>query len=112
MLQMNDLFQAWDSLEEQMIVPGYHAKFIHTENMTFALWRIEAGEPLPDHSHPHEQVSHLLEGEFELTVEGVARRMTQGMVAVIPPYANHSGRAYTDCRVMDVFSPRREDYVL
>jgi len=44
-----------DQQEEKELVPGYHVKFVHTNNMTFAYWRIEAGAGLPDHSHHHEQ---------------------------------------------------------
>ena len=78
--------------------------------MTFALWEIAAGSPLPEHSHPHEQVVHLYEGEFEMTVDGETRRMRGGSVFAIPSNARHSGRAITDCRIMDVFRPVREDY--
>ena len=78
--------------------------------MTFALWEIDAGALLPEHSHHHEQVVHLYEGEFELTVEGKPILATPGTVFAIPPNARHSGRALTACRIMDVFYPVREDY--
>jgi quercetin dioxygenase-like cupin family protein len=78
--------------------------------MTFALWEIDAGATLPEHAHHHEQVVHLYEGEFELTVEGQPVRATPGAVFAIPPNARHSGRALTACRIMDVFYPVREDY--
>jgi hypothetical protein len=31
-------------------------------------------------------------------------------VLVIPPEARHSGHGVTACRVLDVFSPARDDY--
>ena len=68
------------------------------------------GALLPEHSHHHEQVVHLYEGEFELTVEGVPILATPGTVFAIPPNARHSGRALSACRIMDVFCPVREDY--
>jgi len=97
-------------LEEKELVPGFHAKFVHSENMTLAYWRIEAGSSLPDHSHPCEQVANVIEGEFELVVEGEAKRRTPGQVAVIPGNVPHHGTAITDCRLIDVFYPVREDY--
>ena len=78
--------------------------------MTFAHWRFDAGADLPAHSHPHEQVATFLEGTYELTVEGETRRFGPGEMAVIPPDATHGGRAITDCRILDVFHPVREDY--
>ncbi len=97
-------------LPEKELVPGYHARFVHTENMTMAYWTIEAGAALPQHAHPHEQVTNLIEGEFELTVNGEARILTPGMVVVIPGVVPHVGRAIMACRIIDVFYPIREEY--
>lgn len=65
---------------------------------------------MPEHSHPHEQVANLIAGKFEMTVAGETRTIEPGMVAVIPSEAKHSGRALTDCYILDVFYPIREDY--
>ncbi len=99
-----------DGLEESEPIPGYRAHFVHSKNMTLAYWTIEAGAPLPEHSHLHEQVANVIEGEFELTVDGETRRLGPGTVAVIPSNATHSGKAITNCRIIDVFYPVREDY--
>ena len=90
-------------------VPGYHGRFLHSENMTVAFWEIEAGAVMPEHAHPHEQVFTILEGEFELTIEGEIRHCIPGQAAVIPSSVLHSGRAVTPCRVIDIFHPVRED---
>ncbi len=97
--------------QEKELVKGYHARFVHTENMTLAYWRVEAGAAIPNHSHPHEQVAHVIEGEFELTVNGEAKIMKPGQVAVVPGSISHCGRAITDCKLLDVFYPVREDYI-
>jgi quercetin dioxygenase-like cupin family protein len=107
----NNLFD-WEKIQARTIIPGFRAKFVHSANMTFALWDIDAGGKLPEHSHPHEQVVHQLEGELEVTVEGVTTVLRPGNVAVIPSHAVHSGLALTDCRAMDVFYPLREDYMV
>jgi quercetin dioxygenase-like cupin family protein len=78
--------------------------------MTFAYWDVKAGSVVPEHSHMHEQVAHLLEGEFTLTVDGVPFDLTTGNAAVIPSNIKHSGIAVTDCKLLDVFCPVREDY--
>jgi quercetin dioxygenase-like cupin family protein len=92
------------------VVPGYTARFIHTEQMTFAYWHVYAGATLPLHSHEHEQVAHVLEGVFELTVDGVSYELVPGKIFVIPRNIPHSGRAITDCSLLDVFNPVRADY--
>ena len=100
-----------EQVEERELAPGFFARMVHTGNMTFAYWRILEGSGLPAHSHPHEQVVNLLEGSFELTVNGESRVLVPGSdVVVVPPNAPHSGKALTPCRILDVFHPVREDY--
>ena len=99
-----------DEVEEKEIVSGFKARFVHSKNMTVAYWRIEAGADLPEHSHPHEQIVNLLEGEFKLTVEQKTMTLKPGSVVVIPSNVTHSGKAVTPSRLVDVFCPVREDY--
>lgn len=97
-------------LPAKEIVPGYHARTVHTGTMTFVYWTVEAGHGIPTHSHPHEQVAHVLSGKFELTVGSETRTLEPGTVAVIAPGVPHGGRAVTDCQLLDVFNPERDDY--
>ena len=99
-----------ENLPEQEPVDGYHVRFVHSDRMTLAYWTIEAGAAIPTHDHPHEQVATVLEGTFELTVDGETRRMGANEVAVIPSNVPHGGHAVTACRMIDVFQPVREDY--
>jgi quercetin dioxygenase-like cupin family protein len=99
-----------DDIEQKELVPGYHARFVHSERMTLAYWNIDAGAGLPDHSHPHEQIVNIIEGTFALTVDGETREIIPGSVVVIPPDVPHAGKAITDCRIIDAFQPVREDY--
>jgi quercetin dioxygenase-like cupin family protein len=97
-------------IKEKEIVPGFHGKFVHSENMTIAYWHIDARSILPEHTHIHEQIVNLLEGTLELTVKDETKTLTAGHVVVIPSNVPHSGKAVTTCTVIDVFSPAREDY--
>jgi len=99
-----------DTLTEREILPGYRVRFVHSERTTLAFWNIEEGALLPEHHHPHEQIANVLEGQFELTIDGVSKVYQPGTVAVIPPDALHSGKALTRCRILDIFAPVREDY--
>ena len=97
-------------IEEREIVPGYRAKFVHSEDMTLAYWDVDPGAELPEHSHPHQQIANVLEGKFKLTVDGESRILEPGMVAVIPGGVPHSGKAITSCQLLDAFYPCRDDY--
>jgi quercetin dioxygenase-like cupin family protein len=92
------------------LFPGYRARLVHSDRMTFSYVDIDAGASFAEHDHPHEQAIHLLEGEFEVTIDGETKVMRAGEVAIVPPHARHRGTAITPCRVLDVFAPVREDY--
>lgn len=92
------------------VFPGFHGRFIHSATMTFAYWDIKAGGIVPEHHHIHEQVVNMLEGQLELTVDGQKHTLSPGNVLIIPSNAVHYGKALTACKVLDVFSPVREDY--
>ena len=92
------------------IMAGYHGKMIHTAHMTLAFWEVEEGATVPEHAHYNEQVMQVLEGVFDFTVGGVTKTYHPGDIAVIAPNVPHSGRAITPCKLMDVFSPARDDY--
>lgn len=97
-------------IPEKEIVPGFFGRMIHTDHMTVAHFRILKGSVLPEHHHPHEQVTNIISGSLEMTIGGVKQVCKPGSVAVIPSNIPHSGVALTDCIVVDVFQPTREDY--
>jgi quercetin dioxygenase-like cupin family protein len=103
-------FSNLNDITANEIIPGFHGKFIHTDNVTVAVWEIEAGATLQRHAHPHEQITTVLEGRFELTVGDEKRIVEAGGVAVIPGDVPHAGRALTACRIIDVFHPARPEY--
>ena len=97
-------------LESRELLPGTEVRFVHSDTMTVAHWRFDPNVHLPEHSHPHDQITNIIEGEFELTVDGEPEILRAGHYRVIPPNAVHSGRSITSCRIIDVFSPVREDF--
>lgn len=105
-------FVSLNDIPVQEIISGFYARLVHTGSLTIGYFDIKAGSVLPEHSHIHEQVSNVLSGEFEMTINGQTKTLTPGQVAVIPPNVPHSGKAVTDCIIMDVFNPEREDYKL
>lgn len=103
-------FHNINSLDTKEIFPGYTGHFVHTNNQTFAFWDVVAGSSVPEHQHMHEQIVTVREGQFQLTVNGETKIMDAGTTAVIPGNTPHSGIAITDCKLLDIFYPVREDY--
>lgn len=97
-------------IQSKEIMPGYHGKLVHGDTMSWAFWAVEKDAEVPEHSHHHEQIMHVVEGDFEFTLGGNTDIYHPGDVVVIPSNTPHSGKALTSCRLMDVFSPVREEY--
>jgi quercetin dioxygenase-like cupin family protein len=53
---------------------------------------------------------HVVKGKFEFILNGTKKIYQDGDVVVIPSNIPHSGKAITNCKLMDVFSPVREEY--
>ncbi|CAN5558857.1 hypothetical protein BH11BAC1_BH11BAC1_16880 [soil metagenome] len=51
-----------------------------------------------------------MEGTFELTIEGETKTFDKPTVIVVPSNFKHSAKAATDCMIIDVFCPVREDF--
>jgi quercetin dioxygenase-like cupin family protein len=99
-----------DSVPELKLADGIFARIVTADTMTIAHVRLEKGSDLPEHKHVHEQVVNVIDGELELIVEGVPHRLQRGKVFVLPSNIPHAARAITNCFVIDVFHPVREDF--
>ena len=99
-----------DKLPVREIFPGLRARLVHSARTSQSWVEIDEGVSFPEHHHPHEQTVNVLEGTLELIVNGETHVLSPGQSFVIAPDVPHAGRARTSCRVLDVFSPVREDY--
>ena len=97
-------------LPQKELFKGFKGQFIHAQGVTLAYWDVEEGAVLPTHAHFHEQITTVVTGQFELTVGNQTNVYKPGQIAVIPSNVPHAGKALTACKLMDVFSPVREDY--
>jgi len=99
-----------EELPELKIADGIVGRAVNTETVTVFHVQLTKGAILPEHAHHHEQVVNVIEGELELIVEGALHRLVPGKVMVLPPNIVHSGRVISNCRVIDVFHPVRQDF--
>ncbi len=63
------------------------------------------------HSHSHEQISYITQGSFLYIIEDSEKILRTGDSCYIPPGALHGITALEDGKLMDVFTPQREDYL-
>ena len=99
-----------ESVNELKLAEGIFARIVTSDSMTITHVRLAANSSLPEHIHVHEQVVNVIDGELELIVEGVPHRLKRGKVFMLPSNIPHAARAISDCYVIDVFHPVREDF--
>ncbi|RYY56279.1 MAG: cupin domain-containing protein [Chitinophagaceae bacterium] len=92
------------------LVPGINGYYRHGAAMTLGLVLIDKGTSLPMHQHPHEQITYMIKGELEMQIGDETVLLTPGSVQVIPSNVLHGATAHSDCELIDVFNPIREDY--
>jgi quercetin dioxygenase-like cupin family protein len=93
------------------IFPGVNINTMAGEKMMLSLVEFEPHAVVQPHSHPHEQMGMLLEGELTFTIGGETRTLVAGEMWRIPGGVLHSAVAGgTPVKALDFFSPIREDY--
>jgi quercetin dioxygenase-like cupin family protein len=91
-------------------LPGWRGRYFHSPSMTFAHYDFTGGASIHEHFHPQEEVWEVIEGEIELTIDGVSQAVKPGLVAIVPAGVRHSARALTDGRAIIVDYPLRPDF--
>ena len=103
-------FINFNTRKKVKIWPGIRGPIFHSGQLTFGHFTIEKDAVVPEHSHPHEQWTHLIQGELEFDIDGEKQLLTPGMTAFIPSGLPHSAKAISGCKVIDCFLPVREDF--
>jgi quercetin dioxygenase-like cupin family protein len=93
------------------LLPGMHIRTFWGEEQLLSLVDLDADTVLPRHSHPHEQSTFVLEGELEFELAGETRLVHAGELIIIPGGVEHVAKiGPRPARVLDTFSPVREDF--
>ena len=94
------------------ICPGITRRTVaHGENMYQMMATLAAGSTMPAHSHPQEQIVHILEGQMRLIVDGVPHELSMGDSFYLASNVPHGVETILPIRVLDTFSPPRDDYL-
>jgi quercetin dioxygenase-like cupin family protein len=95
--------------------PGRERRVAHSENLMMVVWDFADGpasEPDPLHSHPHEQVTYVAEGEVLFFVGEESTRLGPGDMVVVPPDEPHSIQTLGHrVRLVDSFTPLRDEFL-
>ena len=105
-------FYSTNRLPRKDVLEGIRVGSVRLEHLMLTHFTFEAGAVVPPHSHPHEQITFLVKGEMEFTLEGETRRIRAGEGCAVPPDAKHSVVALTEAVAIDCWHPIREDYIV
>ncbi|MFA7117842.1 MAG: cupin domain-containing protein [Sphaerochaetaceae bacterium] len=63
------------------------------------------------HSHPHQQIGYIVSGSFEVEDSGKKMILKAGDSYLIKSNSIHGVVALEDSKLLDVFTPMREDFI-
>jgi len=95
--------------------PGGERRLGYTDHLMIVVADFSDGpqaQPDPLHSHPHEQVSYVIEGEINFVMEGKTTRLGPGDMFLVPSGVPHTIQLLTEhARLIDCFTPIRLDFL-
>ena len=83
----------------------------YDENIMSVEVSFERGAVGAMHTHPHTQISYVLEGAFEATIDGETRVIRKGDTYVTAPNAPHGVVCLEAGTLLDIFTPMRADFL-
>ena len=102
---------SWKTMEMEQLNDKLSRQMISGENATISQLVLKKGAAVPRHSHTNEQYSWIISGSLNFIFDDREVLVGAGEILVIPPNVAHSAVALEDTVDVDIFSPRREDWI-
>jgi len=101
-----------EELPRMELFPGAYSGLVAGRQLMLSFLEMETGSRVPEHSHPHEQAGLMIAGVLRFRIGGEERVLVPGDAFLVPPDMAHSGEVLEGpAKVLDIFSPPREDYI-
>lgn len=101
----------WNEIQEEPLNALLVRRVLHTARLTIARLNLKQGCLVPRHSHENEQVSTVESGKLRFIYPGGEIEVGAGESLEIPSGLPHEVIALEDSVVLDLFAPRREDWI-
>lgn len=93
------------------MLPGIRRQAVWLSNVMVTYFAFEPGSVVPQHRHPHEQITIVTKGALRFTLDGETRILRSGDGVSIPSNVLHSAITLGEAtEAIDAWSPLREDY--
>jgi quercetin dioxygenase-like cupin family protein len=101
----------WRSVAIENLNPLLGLQFVVGQKIMVARVLLKKGCVVPEHSHPNEQVTYILDGALKFWIGGKEIVVNSGEVLTIPPNMPHKAEALVDTIDLDIFDPPRADWM-
>ena len=102
----------WDTIPVDHPSPGIARQMVVGENIMICRFRFDAFLVTPEHTHPHEQMTLVIQGNVRFFIEGEEHIVSPGNVLHFPPHNRHGATMMEkEVILIDIFSPIREDFL-
>ena len=102
---------SWAETEVEKLNDKISRQMISGENATVSQLLLKRGATVPRHSHINEQYSWIVSGKLKFIFDDREVVVGAGGFLVIPANMPHSAVAEEDTVDVDIFTPRREDWI-
>lgn len=102
----------WDAAEHTPMVPGIRAALASGDQLSAALFTLDAGAVVPEHDHPNEEFGQVVDGSLELRFAdrdgGHVVVVGAGEAFILPGGIRHSAVAGAGgCTLLECYAPPR-----
>lgn len=102
---------SWKTMEIEILNDKLSRRMLSGENATISQLLLKKGATVPRHSHVNEQYSWIISGALKFIFDDREILIGEGEILVIPANVAHSAVALEDTVDVDIFAPRREDWI-
>jgi quercetin dioxygenase-like cupin family protein len=104
-----------DTTPAEKISTVFERRIMHLNNLMIVVCDFNNGpakEPDPPHSHPHEQITYVAEGELFFFLGEEKYHLTKGDVYTVPSGVPHCIQNISKhVRLIDSFTPLRKEFI-
>ena len=100
-----------DELPRAAMLPGIDRRAVWLDAVMLTFFTFEPNAVVPEHDHPHEQITLVTRGAMEFTFDGETKVLRAGDGVCIPPNVPHKAVILDEAtEAIDAWSPPRDDY--
>ena len=107
-------FYRWNDMPKERVSDVLDRRLITGEQVMLTHVYLKKGAIVPQHNHPNEQISYILDGALRFWIgedESEVIDVRSGEVLHIPSLVKHKAEALEDTVDVDIFSPPRQDWL-